>query len=265
MSAAPLEGRRIVVTRPRHQAGPLSTALGKLGAEVLEAPAIRIEPPEDSSPLDEALRRSETYDWIVFTSVNGVDAFFDRLSELSLSLAKRADFAAIGPATAEALRERGYDARVVPDRFIAEEVFHALSEKGAVNGRRFLLPRADIAREALPRLLREGGADVEVVVAYRTVPEVGALCAAGEAVARGDVDAVTFTSASTARSFFDAVDARSVRGKTAAASIGPITSAALVELGVPPDIEAETFTIQGLVEAIRRYFTKRGESSTDEP
>lgn len=250
----PLAGRRIAVTRPRHQAASLVAALEALGAAVLEAPAIRIEPPEDRRPLDEALARLERYDWIVFTSVNGVEAFFRRLSERSLPIPERAAFAAIGPATARALRDHGCEPRVVPERFVAEEVFRALSEEGAVRGRRFLLPRAEIAREALPRLLREAGADAEVVVAYRTVPEDSGVRAAADAVARGEVDAVTFTSASTARSFFDAVSPESVRGKTAAASIGPITSAALVALGVPPAIEAETYTVEGLVEAIARHF-----------
>jgi len=258
---APLSGRRIVVTRPRHQAGPLSSALRELGAEVVEAPAIRIEPPLDLGPLDAALARLETYDWIVFTSANGVEAFFGRLAELALPAPERAAFAAIGPATAEALGERGPEATVVPERFVAEEVFDALASRGFVEGRRFLLPRADIAREALPRLLRGAGAEVDVVVAYRTVPDTSGVRAAAEAVARGEIDAVTFTSASTVWSFFEALDPAAVRGRTAAASIGPITSAALDELGMPPDVEAEAYTIDGLVDAILRYFEESREES----
>lgn len=254
----PLAGKRIVVTRPRHQAAALSEPLRRHGAHVVEAPAIRIEPPEDRRPLDGALRRLSSFDWIVFTSVNGVDAFFDRLDALGVELPESAAFAAIGPATAEALTGRGRTARVVPDRFVAEEVFRALAENEPVLGRRFLLPRADIAREALPRLLREAGAEVEVVAAYRTVPEAETARSAAESVARGEVDAVTFTSASTARSFFAGVEPGALEGKLVAASIGPITSAALAELGFPPAIEAEAYTIPGLVEAILRHFEKAG-------
>jgi len=253
----PLAGRTILVTRPRRQSRPLADALRLLGATVVEAPAISIEPPSDFRGLDEALGRAATYDWVVFTSVNGVEAFFDRLAEVRpQTLLSSQRFAAIGPATAESLRERGFEAEVVPEKFVAEEVFRAIAGRGEVSGKRFLLPRADIARKALPDLLRASGAIVDVVVAYRTVANDEEMRRAWELVERGAVDLVTFTSASTARSFFAEVDPRSVEGRTRAASIGPITSNALRSLGIAPAVEAERFTTEGLVEAILRYYRR---------
>jgi len=245
----PLLGRRIIVTRPRHQAESLSNALAALGADVVVAPAITIEPPVDGASLDAAVARADDYDWIVFTSVNGVEAFFDRSTSTP-----RSDFAAIGPATADALSERGVRASVVPERFIAEEVFEALSRYTDLSGKKILLPRADIAREALPKLLRDAGGDVDVVAAYRTTPASEDIERAIALVRDGSVDAVTFTSGSTVRSFFSSAD-DAVRARVTPASIGPITSDALREENVEPVIEAERYTTEGLVEAIRRHFS----------
>lgn len=246
----PLSGRCIVVTRPRHQAEALARRLEALGAEVVEAPAIRIEPPDDEVALERAIDTADGYDWIVFTSVNGVDAFFARARGKTPS----SHIAAIGPATAEALEEHGVRAEVVPRRFVAEEVFEALSRHTRLAGKSFLLPRADIAREALPRLLREAGARVDVVAAYRTVPAREDIARAVSLVRQGRVDAVTFTSGSTVRSFFfDADD--EVRARVRPASIGPITSDALRAEKVEPMIEADTYTAEGLVEAIRTHFS----------
>jgi uroporphyrinogen-III synthase len=243
-----------VVTRPRHQSRPLAEALRALGARVIEAPAIGIEPPADFRGLDEALGRLATYDWVVFTSANAVDAFFDRFASIHPGRGLPAlRFAAIGPATAESLAERGASADVVPERFVAEEVFRALVRREDPAGKRFLLPRADIAREALPDLLRKAGAHVDVVEAYRTLPVMAEVRRAAELVERGTVDVITFTSASTARSFFAGVDLGALRGRFTAASIGPITSGALREFGVEPEIEAESFSTEGLVRAIARF------------
>jgi uroporphyrinogen III methyltransferase/synthase len=249
----PLHGKLIVVTRPQHQAGPLAASLRELGADVVETPAIRIVPPEDWGPVDAALDRLEDFDWVVFTSVNAVEAFFGRVSaQLPSSL----HVAAIGPKTAESLRRRGVTPDVVPERFIAEDVYRALSARGDLTGKKFLLPRADIAREALPRLLRDAGADVDVVTIYRTVPAREEIRRAAELVAEGKVDVVTFTSGSTVRGFFEEIDPKRLEEKPLAASIGPITSAALREVGVAPRIEAETYTTEGLTEAIVRHFEK---------
>jgi glutamate-1-semialdehyde 2,1-aminomutase len=249
----PLAGRTIMVTRPRRQSQPLADALRKLGATVVEAPAIRIEPPSDFGPLDEAIARLATYDWLVFASVNAVEAFLDRLSETRPGT-PLPRIAAIGPATEESLRERGLRADVVPEKHVAEELFRAIAERGDVAGKRFLLPRADIARETLPELLREAGATVDAVVAYRTVSAENEMRMASELVERGAVDAVTFTSASTARSFFAHLDARTFETRARAASIGPITSSALRSLGIAPAVEAEIFTTEGLVDAILRHY-----------
>lgn len=246
---APLRDRRIIVTRPRHQAESLRNALVALGADVVVAPAIRIEPPVDGAPLDAAVAHADDYDWIVFTSVNGVEAFFDRATS-----APHSEFAAIGPATADALSERGVRASVVPERFVAEEVFAALSRHTDLSGKKILLPRADIAREALPNLLRDAGGDVDVVTAYRTTPASEDIERALALVRDTSVDAVTFTSGSTVRSFFSSAD-DAVRARVTPASIGPITSDALREENVEPVIEAERYTTEGLVEAIRRHFS----------
>lgn len=254
MSALPLAGKCIVVTRPRHQARSLSQALGNLGARVVQAPAIRIVPPSDFAPLDRALGRIDTYDWVVFTSANGVDAFFDRISQVDPERdLSSLSFGAIGPATAESLAERGYQASVVPERFVAEEFFRALLARDEVAGRHFLLPRADIAREALPELLKRAGGNVEVVVAYRTLPATDEIGRVVALVRNREIDVVTFTSGSTVRSFFSEVEPASVIGRFAAASIGPITSKALRDLGLEPAIEATTYSVPGLVEAIVRY------------
>jgi len=232
----------------------LAAKLEALGAEVLLAPTIRIEPPENPAPLDDAIHASKSgkYDWIVFTSVNAVEAFFGRAAE-----APNAHYAAIGPATAEALETRGLNADIVPGRHVAEDVFEALRRHTDLFGKRFLLPQADIAREALPRMLREAGTEVDVVSAYRTVPDAEGAARANELVRTGATDAVTFTSASTVRGFLSSAD-EAVRARLTPASIGPITSAALRDAGVEPATEAKRYTAEGLVEALVEYFEDRG-------
>ncbi len=252
--AKPLTGRKILVTRPRHQSRALAKPLEALGAEVIPAPAIRIEPPDDFAPLDAALSRLEDYDWLVFTSVNGVDAFFERCTQTP-----RVRIAAIGPATADAIRERGAEVELTPPRFVAEALVQALSEHTSLGGKRFLIPRADIARETLPRSLSKAGASVDVVVAYRTVYDVEEVNKSASLVEQDVLDAVTFTSGSTVRSFYGNIPPR-IHPLVRAASIGPITSHALREYGVEPKIEAEAYTTEGLVEAIAKYFSE-GEPS----
>jgi len=258
--SAALRGRCVLVTRPRDQVMELAEGLRRRGATVVEAPAIRIEGPADGAPLDAALQRLEAFDWIVFTSANGVRAFLDRIRALNRALPdRRLQIAAIGPATAAALEAEGLRVDLVPERFVAEEVFEALRQTGPLKGKRMLLPRADIAREALPDLLRAAGAEVEVVVAYRTVTAVEEVSRALDLVNEGRVDVVTFTSGSTVRSFLSAApNTGELRGKFASASIGPITSRALRDAGFEPDIEASVYTVDGLIEAIERYFSERG-------
>ncbi len=246
----PLLGKRVVVTRARDQARKMSALLEEQGAEPVEFPSIAIAPPEDCAPLDEAIATLERYDWVVFTSVNGVRMFWERLDALEKDSRALAGtrVAAIGPSTARALGARGIAADFVPAKYVAEEVAAGL---GDVRGLRFLLPRADLAREALARLLHEAGATVDEIVAYRTVPgrggrDVRAL------LEEGEIDAVTFTSSSTVRFFLQRIGTeanRLLEGVTVAC-IGPITARTARELGLHVDVAAEEYTVEGLVRAL---------------
>ncbi|HEX8681449.1 MAG TPA: uroporphyrinogen-III C-methyltransferase [Ardenticatenaceae bacterium] len=254
----PLLGKRIVVTRARAQASELSEALRDLGAEPIEVPAIRITEPEDGyAALDAAIAELESYDWVVFTSINGVDHFWQRLRAAGRDsrVLGRARVAAIGTATAEALETRGIVADVVPEQFVAESLLDALSGE-EIAGKRFLLPRADIAREALYKGLQAAGARVTEAHAYRTLvgePDAGALATLDEGV-----DIITFTSSSTVRNFVEQVGAERAQRLAAnatIAAIGPITASTARELGLRVDFEAEEYTVAGLVQAIVRATT----------
>jgi uroporphyrinogen III methyltransferase/synthase len=252
----PLLGRRIIVTRSRAQASELAAQLDALGAETIEAPAIRIEPPQDDAPLREAARNPATFDWVVFTSVNGVDAFFAALAAEGLdarALAGR-KVAAIGPATAERLARAGIRADLQPETFTGASVAAAMAARQNLAGARILLPRTDIAPRELADALAARGAVITEVVAYRTVPDLSGAAAATEMLDRGEADWLTFTSSSTVKNFLAAVGAERVRGSRARiASIGPTTSATLREAGLEPTVEAEPHTIPGLVDAIVKH------------
>ena len=253
----PLFGKRVVVTRARAQASDLSEALEGLGAEVLQFPTIRITVPADAEPLRRAVRCVEEYDWLVFTSVNGVGHFWEALSDAGRDTRAlgATRVCAIGPATAEALRTRGVAPDLVPDRYVAEAVVDALVRDG-VEGRRVLLARADIARDVLPQGLRAAGAEVDDVVAYRTVVDGDGSDQLRGELGRGGVDLVTFTASSTVRSFVDYVGRE--LGGAKVASIGPITSQTARDLGLPVHVEADEFTIDGLVRAISDLLTPDG-------
>ena len=247
-----------MITRPREQLTELAEGLRVLGADVVEAPVIRIEPPLDKAPLDQTIERLAEYDWIVFTSANGIRSLRARMREHGKELREiaQAKLAAIGPATAATLEAEDLRVDVVPERFIAEEVFAALKRFGPLRGCRVLLPRADIAREALPNLLRAAGASVDVVVAYRTISVSEELASAMQLISDGKIDVVTFTSGSTVRSFVSGMKEKAqLRGKFVSASIGPITSQALREAGLEPGIEAAVYNVDGLIKAIERYFS----------
>ncbi len=256
-SARPLRGRRIAVTRAREQADELAQALEALGAQVIAAPMIRIEPLSDLAPLGAALTQLSRYAWLVFTSQNAVEVVCERLAEWGLAphdLA-RAAVAAIGPATAAALARHGVAPDLVPEEFVAEAVVGALAARGELRGRRVLLPRARAARDALPDGLRRLGAVVDVIPVYDTVPETGDDGGLVAEILAGRIDAVTFTSSSTVRHFVDIVGPEAATsGRFAAAVIGPVTAATARELGLAVAVEAEEYTIPGLVEALVRYF-----------
>ncbi|MBI2824336.1 MAG: uroporphyrinogen-III C-methyltransferase [Planctomycetia bacterium] len=246
-TSRPLFGKRIVVTRPIDQADPLRSRLEELGAEVLVQPAIEIGPPLDPGPLDAALDRVAAFDWLVFSSANGVRFVLDRL--LARSDARRlagVRLAAIGAATAAELAHYALRADLVPDEYRAEGLAAALS--GAAEGKRFLLARASRGRELLAEELRAAGATVEQVVAYdsRDVETPDALVA--EALAGGHIDWITATSSAIARSLV-ALFGEDLR-RARLASISPVTSATLRELGYPPAIEASEHTTEGVVQAI---------------
>jgi uroporphyrinogen III methyltransferase/synthase len=257
----PLFGKKIVVTRSREQAGDLVDMLESLGAEPIEAPMIRVEPPDDYGPLDIATAEAGTYDWIIFTSANGVDFFMRRLmAGGDIRDLKGVKLVAIGPATAERLARHGLRVDLEPPESRAEAIVQSLKEMGDIKGKRFLLPRADIAREVLPEELRKSGADVTEVTAYRTV--------LAEIEREGDpdiyrmllekrIDVVTFTSASTVKNFvqiFGAEQAPDLLNATKVASIGPVTAEAAEQYGIRTAIMPREYTVMALVEAIVEHF-----------
>jgi uroporphyrinogen III methyltransferase/synthase len=260
----PLYGLRVVVTRSQGQQGPLAGRLRELGAEVLSLPTIRFEPPADPAPLRAAIARLDTYDWVLVTSANTVDFFLDALwaSGRDARAFGRARLGCIGPATARRLQERGLRPDVVPEAFVAEGLLDALRAEGLA-GRRVLIPRAEVAREVLPETLSAMGAEVDVVPVYRTVPaEVDPAVLAR--IAGGDVDVVTFTSASTVRHFcvgFSDEELARIRGRARAACIGPVTEQAARAAGFEVAVSAATYTIPGLVDALvgwREEIAKNG-------
>jgi len=247
----PLSGKRVLITRARDQASALIARLEELGAEPIEFPTIQIVPPEDFGPLDAAIARLSTYDWIIFTSVNGVGFFWERLTAAGLdaSALEHAHIGAIGPATAEALAQAGLHVDFMPPQFVAESILDTI---GPIEGKRILLPRADIAREALAVGLRDRGALVDELVAYRTVP-ARLTPELRHAVLNAGIDIATFTSSSTVRNFIQALgglDPAEVLRGAQVACIGPITAQTAHELGLRVDIIATEHTIEGLVNEI---------------
>ncbi len=258
---APLFGKRVLVTRPVGQANDLAARLRDEGAVPVVAPTIRIVPPEDPAPLAEAAAAVHTYDWIVFTSANGVDAFFAALDHLGRDArALPARVCAIGPKTAHALEARGIRADTIPDEYRGEAVVDAiLDEARTLKGARILLPRAAIARDVVPERLRAAGARVDVVPAYRSVrpgPEESARI--GALFDEDAVDVVTFTSSSTVKNLVEVLgdEAPARLAARTVASIGPITSETAAELGIRVDVTASEYTIEGLVRALSDHFRR---------
>ena len=280
----PLFGRSIVVTRARAQASEFAAALEERGAEVIQAPTIRVESLADTPEMREAVHSLHEVQWVVFLSVNGVDTFIEALELEGLDVRALAGvgIAAVGSTTVKRLEASGLRADVVPDRFSGEAVIEALAAKeggehpplspfkgglqehpplspfqGGIEGQTVLLPRPDIAPRALPDALRKRGARVVEVTAYRTVPGDELSEELIARIERDEIDLVTFTSSSTVRNFVDGLpeDRRTeLLGHVRAASIGPATTMTLEEMGIPPVVEAEVSTIPGLTAAIEEFF-----------
>jgi uroporphyrinogen III methyltransferase/synthase len=258
----PLFGKRIVVTRPREQATELIEQIESMGAEAIEAPMIRVVPPDDYGPLDAACRDVATFDLIVFSSANAVDSFVQRLlaSPLDLRELKGVTLCAIGSATAERLARHGLKVDVTPHEYRAESLIRAIAETGDVRGLRILLPHADIGREIVADELRRLGAEVAEVVAYRTVaaePERAGDPDIYRMLLERGIDVVTFTSASAVRHFvkgLGAEQAADLLRTTLVASIGPVTAEAAAQRNIQTTIMGSQYTVKSLVEAIVDYF-----------
>jgi uroporphyrinogen-III synthase len=278
LKSRPLSGIRVLVGRAKHQAGALSTELRKLGAQVLEIPFIEIRKPDSFRPLDFALKHLNTYDWLILTSVNGVEAMWERMERLHPELETNGEgheftraaktnrkigalapglrVAAIGPATKKAIEKRGLKVNVVPKEYVAESVVHSL--KGRAKGKRVLLVRAKVARDVIPRELRKAGAHVDVVEAYETIVPQNSRRRLRAALKnpKKRPHVVTFTSSSTVKNFVELINIPDKRKLWSLlegirmSSIGPVTSTTLRDSGLPVDIAATEFTIPGLVTAI---------------
>ncbi len=258
----PLFGKRVLVTRPRGQAADLSDRLLALGAQPIEAPMIRIAPPEDMDELRVAAATAGTFDWLVFTSTNAVDAFMAALFETGRDVRAlaSAQICAVGVATADRLARYSLTVDLVPEEFRAEAVVEALAAHDTVVGRRVLVPRADIGRELIAERLLEKGAEVVEVVAYRTIldegqgaddPDVYGL------LLQNAIDVVTFTSPSAVRNFvklYGAEQTADLLRHTVVATIGPVTSEAAEQCGIPVRVQPVVSTIPALVDALASYY-----------
>jgi uroporphyrinogen-III synthase len=256
----PLRGIRVLVGRAQHQAGALSSGLHQLGAVVIEIPFIEIRKPHSYRPLDSALNNLHEYDWLILTSVNGVEAVWNRLKKLEIRENKLSHLsvAAIGPATRKAIEQRGIHVDVMPPEYVAESVVESLRDR--IAGKRVLLARAKVARDVIPRELTKLGASMTVVEAYETViPHASrARLRAALKHPKRHPDVITFTSSSTVRNFLALIEGKNARATNylqgiKLASIGPVTSSTLRELGLRADIEAREYTIPGLIKAIINF------------
>ena len=246
----PLFGKRIVVTRAADQAGEFSERLRSLGADAVELPVISLQPPANPAPLDEAITRLAEYDWLIFTSVNGVRFFLDRLDRSSHDLRSlKARICAIGPATRRAVENLHLKVDLMPEEYVAEGLIQAFAGLD-LNGKRVLLPRAAVARDLIPAELSKLGAHIDVVEAYRNVVPPEAAARAHEVFSsEKKPDWITFTSSSTVKNLL-AIAGREALEGVRIASIGPVTSSTLRAHGLNVDAEAKQFTLDGVVEAI---------------
>jgi len=257
----PLSGRRIVVTRPREQAQRFIDLLEQQGAEVIEFPTIEIVPTASYERLDAAIDQLANYDWLIFTSVNGVQYFVDRLraQQKDVTSLCHLQIATIGPATAQAVEALSLQVHAVPEEYRAEALVKVLGE---VKGKRMLLPRAAQARAVLPKELQALGAHVDEIAAYETVPpQATAVQEVRTLLQTGKVDMVTFTSSSTVRNFavlFSADELPTLCRKTLVGCIGPITAETAREYGLVVSVQSTVYTIPAFAEAVVEYFQKVG-------
>ena len=257
----PLFGKRIVITRARAQASSLVSKLSGLGAQCIEIPTIKIVPPEDVTPLKQSIENIKNYDWLVFTSVNGVKFFFDTLFDMRKDVRTlgHLKFACIGPVTKERLQDYGIISDILPETYRAESVIKAFSNIELKN-RNILLPRAKKARTILPEELTQMGAKVDEVIAYETLLDIDKKEELITLLQNSKIDAVTFTSSSTVSNFIsllDSKDSRKLLKNVVTASIGPITSETARSLDIEPEIEAGEYTIQGLVDSLLAYYESK--------
>ncbi|MBT3880547.1 MAG: uroporphyrinogen-III C-methyltransferase [Candidatus Scalindua sp.] len=257
----PLFGKTIIVTRSRDQASEFSEQLIELGANVLEYPTINITSPDDFGPLDRELDSLESTDWLIFTSVNGVDAFFNRIFELGRDVRdlKGVKICSIGPSTTERIKGFHVSIDCQPPKYVAESVVEALKKVEELKGKRFLMPRTDIARSYVPEELRKLGAEVSDIVAYKTVLATDGDNIVLDKLKDGEVDIVTFTSASTVKNFVKIIgedNLSAFKNNVQFASIGPITNESAEEMDIDISIKAEEYTIPGLVQAIVNKVTQ---------
>jgi uroporphyrinogen III methyltransferase/synthase len=253
-----LSGKRIVVTRARSQASELARRLSEFGVEVVEFPTIAIEPPRQYASMDRSVERLQAYDWLFFTSVHGVESFFNRLRQLGKNsqALEHLRVVAIGPETAGRLEDEGVHAHLVPAKYQAEGIIEGL-HPADIRGRRILIPRAAKARELLPETLRQWGASVDVVEAYQTVLPQNHKESLNELLQQNQIDVITFTSSSTVVNFirlFEGADLLRILKGVVIGCIGPITAQTAIDSGLRVDIISSEFTIPGLVDAIVRYY-----------
>jgi uroporphyrinogen III methyltransferase/synthase len=255
----PLFGKRVLVTRPAAQASEFTELLAAYGAEVAECPTIQIQPPDSWSPVDAALQRLQTYDWLVFTSVNGVRPFMERLHAQGKDCRALSGVrvCCIGPRTAEQVRGYGLTPDLIPADYQAEGVIEALTATN-LRGRRILIARAKVAREVLPEELRARGAEVDVVPVYQTILPTVDVQSLMDRLQDGAIDVVTFTSSSTVRNFCELFKTREERhrlmGRPLVACIGPVTAQTAGEYGLTVGVMPRENTIPALAEAIAKYF-----------
>jgi len=253
-----LKGKKILITRPENQAKDFIELLKVQGAEPISFPTIRIISPRDWIKVDKAIDNLNTYDVLIFTSVNGVKFFFQRLKKKGKNIGslKELKMVAIGPKTAAAIERRHLPVDIVPQKFQAESVVEAL-EKKRITGKQFLLPRAEKARDVLPKEITKRGGHIDVVTVYRTSMGKGNIHEVKELFRKRLIHVITFTSSSTVKNFVELLAEKNISKMikgAVVASIGPITADTAASLGVRTDIMPKNYTIPGLVKAISEYF-----------